>query len=417
MASELQGLIDYLGTRLRRSVAIDDPGIRLLGYTAHSGEVDAARIGSIMRRSVPAELTDYINAQGTAQARDVFTVPACPAIGLELERIGMPIRFEESLLGYLWLLGSDGPVSDRDADLIREAAGQAAVILHREYLAGEVTRGRERELMRDLLSPDAVLRAEAADRLIEDDLMVAGPVSVLVVTLTHDRGQPLSEQGRLALQDAVEHGRRRLPPAHALTLNRPDHSLLLAIWPSTRAAADKVTGELAAAVHERLAAELGPSAASSCWIGIGGIRQHPAEAHCSYAEARYAADVARITGALGHTVPYSRLGVYALLAKLSPAELAEGIHPGILPLLGATSGHQDLVETLRAYFDNACHVQRTATQLHIHRATLYYRLRRVEELSTLDLSSGDDRLAAHLSLKLAQLIRAELHARRRPVPA
>lgn len=56
------------------------------------------------------------------------------------------------------------------------------------------------------------------------------------------------------------------------------------------------------------------------------------------------------------------------------------------------------------YLDTAGDAKRTVAQLHIHRATLYYRLRRIEELTDLDLSRGDDRLAAHLSLKLARLV-------------
>src|SRR5579875_1281010 len=335
MVPELQRLVDSLGARLSRSVAIDDPHIRLLAYTAHTGKVDTARIGSIMRRSVPAEVVDYVKAHGAAQATDLFTVPACPAIGLEFERIGMPIRYEGSLLGYLWLLGSDGPVPGEHADAVLDAAAQAALILHREYLLGEVSRSRERELVRDLVSSDPALRSEAADALIEEELIVAGPVSALVATLTHNTGEPLGEVGRLALHAAVSHGRRRLPPGHALTLNRPDHSLLLAVWPRARAdTMDRALGELAGAVHKALADEFGPAAVSSCWVGVGGTWPRLTEAHRSYLEARRAADVARITGALGPIVSHSRLGVYALLAKLPPDQLAEGIHPGIRLLLG-----------------------------------------------------------------------------------
>ncbi|MEO3876485.1 helix-turn-helix domain-containing protein [Nonomuraea sp. B12E4] len=54
---------------------------------------------------------------------------------------------------------------------------------------------------------------------------------------------------------------------------------------------------------------------------------------------------------------------------------------------------------------NAGDVKRTAASLCIHRASLYYRLRRIEEIASVDLSSGDDRLALHLGLKVARLIR------------
>ncbi|HZC41282.1 MAG TPA: helix-turn-helix domain-containing protein, partial [Streptosporangiaceae bacterium] len=41
--------------------------------------------------------------------------------------------------------------------------------------------------------------------------------------------------------------------------------------------------------------------------------------------------------------------------------------------------------------------------LHLHRATLYYRLGKAERLTGADLRDGQDRLALHLGLKLARL--------------
>lgn len=346
-------------------------------------------------------MTDYLREQGVQEQQDIFTVPASPEIGLVVERIGMPVRYEENLLGYLWLLASDGPVSAADAEAVREAAGRAALILHREYLEGELARGRERELLRDLLSDDDRLSTEAAAGLVEEELLVAGPVTALVTTVSHEHEGPLGEQHRLALAAAVDHGRRRLAPRTALTLQRPDHALLVTVWPGTaQGAVDKAAYDVATAVHERLVAESGGDA---CWVGIGGTHRGLADLRHSYDEARRAADVARVTSALGPVVPYGELGVYALLAQLPPDELADAVHPGIRALLDGTGGHDDLIETLAAYLDNAGDAKRTVAQLHVHRATLYYRLRRIEELSGLDLSRGDDRFAAHLSLKLARL--------------
>lgn len=47
--------------------------------------------------------------------------------------------------------------------------------------------------------------------------------------------------------------------------------------------------------------------------------------------------------------------------------------------------------------------QQAATQLHIHRTTLYWRLARAAGLIPLDLRRGDDRLKLHLALTLADL--------------
>ncbi|KPC84779.1 PucR family transcriptional regulator [Streptomyces sp. NRRL S-4] len=403
MVSELQGLVDAFGARPGRSLAVDDARLKLLAYNAHTGDVDDARIESVMHRGVSTALVTHVCEQGAAQTSDVFTLPPCPRIGITMERVGMPIRHDDALLGYVWLIGSDGPVGDRDVELLREAAAQAALVLHRGRLGVEATRSHARELVRDLVAPDQALRTEAGAALVEEEHAVAGPVAVLVAMVGGEESEPLAEERRLALELAVDRCRRRLPPSRGLALTRPDHALLLTIWPGVRSQViERNAAELAEVLREKLVAELGLGGAALCWVGVGGPRPRLTETFSSYEEARRAAEVARITRTLGHVVAHTQLGVYALLGKLTPDELAEGTHPG-LRLLLSNPAHRGLVKTLRVYLDHAGDARHAATALHIHRSTLYKRLHRVEQLTGLRLDVGDDRLAAHLGLKAAEL--------------
>ena len=54
-----------------------------------------------------------------------------------------------------------------------------------------------------------------------------------------------------------------------------------------------------------------------------------------------------------------------------------------------------------------CDAKATYERLHIHRATLYYRLQKVEKVTGVNLADGNDRLALHLGFKLSRL--AGLH--------
>jgi DNA-binding PucR family transcriptional regulator len=71
-------------------------------------------------------------------------------------------------------------------------------------------------------------------------------------------------------------------------------------------------------------------------------------------------------------------------------------------LLAARSG-PELARALEATLDAAGDVAAAARELHVHRATLYRRLARAEELTGLRLTSGDDRLRAHLALRMWRL--------------
>ncbi|MDJ1132084.1 hypothetical protein [Streptomyces iconiensis] len=143
MATDLQQVVDALGARLGRSVAVDDRRLRLLAHSAHHGEADSARIESLMNRGVSTELVEHVAAEGAPCATGLFTISARPEIGIEVARFGMPIRYEGAPLGYVWLTANEGPAGRREADGLREAARQAALILHGEHLHDQVSRSRE----------------------------------------------------------------------------------------------------------------------------------------------------------------------------------------------------------------------------------------------------------------------------------
>ena len=76
------------------------------------------------------------------------------------------------------------------------------------------------------------------------------------------------------------------------------------------------------------------------------------------------------------------LGAYRLLARAAETPHAkELIHPG-LPKLFALQSKESLVQTLEAYLDNGCDTKLTAEALFLHRASLYYRLQRIEAITS-----------------------------------
>jgi hypothetical protein len=84
-----------------------------------------------------------------------------------------------------------------------------------------------------------------------------------------------------------------------------------------------------------------------------------------------------------------------------PASALEDLPAGLQALLAG--GHEQLAHTLETYLDCAGDAKRAAAELWLHRTSLYYRLRRIEEIAGVDLSRGDDRLLCHVALRLYRL--------------
>jgi hypothetical protein len=120
----------------------------------------------------------------------------------------------------------------------------------------------------------------------------------------------------------------------------------------------------------------------------------------SFEEAMAAAAVAAMTHTHGSTATWGGLGADGTIARLlDGSDPGESI-PGSMRRLIEHPDGGALIETIETYLDNGADTGVTAAALYVHRTSLYHRLRRVEEITGLDLSTGDGRLEMHIGLRL-----------------
>ncbi|USQ81274.1 helix-turn-helix domain-containing protein [Ornithinimicrobium faecis] len=398
MASNLQQLAESLARRLGRSVAIDDTRVQLLAYSPHQRDVDAVRAGSILRRAVPKAVVDHVYSCAGGDSEGLFTVTARQDLGLHDPRIGHHIVYQETRLGFLWLLSSDGPVGEDQHEAIARASSDAALLMHREYLQGGLDRERERRLLGELLGEVESQRASAADDMVVEQLFTADSFAAVVVTLARS-GQQRTDADQLALSSGLEAARSKRQSRHVITLEHRDHAVLIVAVPTGPSAREELV-ELGTTLREAVMAK---SDAEHCWVGIGRTYRDLLDARRSYDEARRTAQVCRQVQVFEEVTLVETLGVYELLGQVPHEALDTMLHPGLRSLLAQQGQAEPLVQTLEAFLDNAGDVRSASEQLFVHRTSLYYRLRRIQEVTGLDLSSGDDRLIAHLGLKIARL--------------
>lgn len=401
--SEIQSITDSLARRIQRPVNIDDAEMRLLTHSAQAGAViDDGRLATILRRRVPDEVVSWLRSLGIASASGAVRIPANPALGT-LARVCVPIRCRDTLLGYLWVIDSDSSLGEGDLSIVNSAAEAAGNALYRELLLTQLEIGRERELLRDLLSDQPDIRQYAAEELAKGDTFVKGAIFYVLIArpiLTGDR--EWDDDVRLAMSGTLERvGRGRLP-RRSLHLVRPDHAVSL----MTVADARHVPSEMMAQgrwLHTMLAERLAEAGATRLLVGIGGVQSALTDAVRSYHQARQATRVAEIVASFGPVVAWSQLGIYQTLSHFPVERLtADALHPGLVKLLQHPDGEW-LVETLERYLDHAGDTKAVAADLVVHRASVYYRLQKIEEIAGVDLRQGEDRLALHLGLKLARL--------------
>jgi hypothetical protein len=377
---QLQLIAEQLADALQRAVIIDDAALRPLAVSAQTGLVDASRVEAVLQRRTSARHRQILTELGIFKARGPVSIPATdPA---SLPRLCLPLVDRDQLHGFLWLIDQP-PLTAVQIERAEAAAAQARRLLHQRAAQQAAEFNTFAALADALLQGDERDRGAAARTLTNEAVLAGSPPYALAVIRYLDaeaggRGDLLRVAGDLR--------RRAAPGRFVLASTRQDE--LIAI--TTRDA----TGVLRDAVR----ALPRPQPV----IGTAGAAPRLAAVHAELDNARYAAEVAAAVPAFGRAADWDELGSYAVFQYLPRDQAApERICPGITALLTQRTGMYEA--TIRAYLDCGANAPRTAAMLHIHRTTLYWRLARVADILTVDLSQGDDRLKLHLALKLAEL--------------
>jgi len=140
--------------------------------------------------------------------------------------------------------------------------------------------------------------------------------------------------------------------------------------------------------------------------GAGG-EARPDDVARSLREARYALQVCRLEG-LPHA-GFEQLGTYRLLLSMTEPDALRAFADALLAPLDAYDREQsgELILSLQAFLQHNARWETAATELSVHRHTLRYRMRKVEELTGRDLSSSFDRMEFWLALRARDLLAAQ----------
>ncbi|MCE3549868.1 helix-turn-helix domain-containing protein [Pseudonocardia sp. RS11V-5] len=308
------------------------------------------------------------------------------------DRLVAVARPRDEVLGVLALVDPAGRAGEYEAFVLQHGALMLTVELsHQRNLVESELRLR-RDLVDDLLAGTDVAGARSRAEALGHDL--TSPHRVLVLRWPAEEG----------LVRAVEQASRAALGATPLLARRPDGIVLVAPEPDGPEEPDgRCPWEaLHRAVTERLPAALGSPGA----IGVGAVCHDPAGLARSFLEAQRALTVRLGCGRPVGVTRYEDLGIYRVLTvDGDDGEVRGYVREWLGPLLDydSTNG-ADLVRTVWQYLEQGGNYDATARALLIHRSTLRYRLRRIREISGLDLGAVDTRLNLHVAARAWHLL-------------
>ncbi len=294
-------------------------------------------------------------------------------------------------VGAVCLLSPSGKIAERDRFAVAQAAAACALVLTRERSLWSAEARLRGEFLAQVLRgelPEAEARRRA--RILNEP--IEEPMAVAVFRAPDGEG----EVERLT--DAIRRLTARFPRCRV----QPMAEGVAFVFPPPAGEADLE------AVVEGLRVELARALGlNRLAAGVGGVYAGPSGLARSFREAVQSLQMVEALLGGARTLAYQRLDVYRLLYPLRESEVLEEFYDQVLgPLERYDREHRaELIPTLEAFFACDGNLQRTAERLFLHRNSLAYRLRRIQEITGMDLRRWEDCFRLQLALKIRPILR------------
>lgn len=379
---DLFRLADAVASVVDAPVTIEDANSRVLAYSARQDRTDPARVSTIMGRRVPDDVLARFRSRGVFRELSRGGNPIYVAAQRDgtLPRLIVPIRMGGELLGSMWAVVPDR-VPEARAAAFADAGAVVALHLLRRRARVDAERRHSAERVRALLEGDGSARVAAA----ELDLADVPHRVVAIDAAGRDYADDLRTEGlRLALWERITTGIGRRPAVADL------HGLLYAVvpdgsgeggWDALRAALSGPAGEHA--------------------LAAAGAPAPLAELPRSRVQAQETLGLLRAGLVSGGVADYQETWAVLALHRLATSAAAAGVADvGPLPSLRQhdEANGTDYLHTLYEWLRHPGDPRAAGQALRIHPNTLRYRMRRVAELTGVDLTDPDIRLALLVQL-------------------
>jgi DNA-binding PucR family transcriptional regulator len=390
-AGDLFALANAVAAMVGGPVTIEDPQSRVLAYSNLGHPIDDARRQTILGRRVPEQWIARLRDEGVFSR--LWSSDAVISYQLEdlQERMAIAVRAGGEILGSIWAADGGKPFEPGAAAAMVEAASIAALHFVRHRVGDDLQRRMRGELLRSLLEGRGPLDVVASRLGIEPDTTTT--VVAFELTDGEEAAVAMERERVLSLVATYcEAFRRRVAQ---VSLGRTIYALL----PSTPGADAAGVRRLATDVVERTAASLSVRVLAA----IGSTVDHLGDVPRSRAEADRVLRVLARERSDDLVASIDDVRSYAVLLELTEL-VAERPHMASAKLAILAQHDADhetaYIETLRAYLDSFGDVVEAAQRVHVHPNTFRYRLRRLVELSGLELTDPDERLVTELQLRV-----------------
>jgi purine catabolism regulator len=312
-----------------------------------------------------------------------------------------PVVASHRIGAFLAVVKDSGDFSEYDRIILHNVVTVTALELVKKKAVAETEKRLAGDFFDELIASD-LYEEEIARRLAFFGLDPQSPHLIVLVDID-DQGDGAGAEAAQEVKERLHWTVDEFMARHdvlCISASRSD-SVVILVQPGKKDAREIIgmAGELQAVIAEML-----PEISVS--IGIGRPHRQLIDLRQSYYEASYAIKIRKLKGEPRVIASFDDLGSYGLLLGLQDTLSLEVFYDSVLGKLQDydEQNSSDLVKSLACFLEANGHWGDAAEKLYVHRHTLRYRMKRVEEITGRDLNQSQDRMEFWLALKAKELI-------------
>ncbi len=393
---DLTEFADLVSSVLECPITLEDANHRLLAYSVHNHLSDPVRISTIISRRVPEKIINSLWKEGymprLLKESEPVIIPSLNNMEFA-RRAAIAVRKNEEVLGFIWALESARTFTDKDIDFLKLAAKEAK----NQILQGHGRKNRQQENSQEfvwqLLTGHFESEQEIRDACAKRNIILPTLYSVVVFTFPAAIDQTVERHISYMLTTT----QKIKASLYTVDQNR----LIILASPSVQ---KDFTGSLSDFIESFITG-------MKTRFQIDGIKGGCGQSYESYLKARNTYDEAVYTIMLqdifpdsaGRLMNFASLGAYQYLRDLAGRQLSN-IYQLCLEQLREydTKNNTNLFSTLKTFLYKDANPHDTANELHLHVNTIHYRLKRIGEITNINMKDPVAKMSLSLEILLMQ---------------
>lgn len=394
----LEGLADHIGEILDCPITIEDSKHRIIAYSKHEENVDAARMATIIRRKVPENVIHTLWKNGIMsklfESDEPVIIPAIEKVGLG-NRIAVSVRKNNEILGFIWAQTDDKKLGEDKLNLLKEAAKLVKNQLLQHQLKKTKAEEDYKEFFWKLLTGNIQRLSDIKRQADLFGMRLDGKLAISIIEFDREGNQKIEKHSNYLIETLQE--------VQVVCRLFDQNQLILLIRLTSHESSVKNLKQFIQSfiekIKERLKLEY---VRGSCGL----IYNTPQQIDRSYQEALKVLELKeQFPNELKDIYSYQELGIYQFINELYKMRIRDQYQNySIERLREYDKKHQsNLLITLKTYLECDNNVQEAAKVLHVHTNTLNYRLKRISEITDIDLKDPNQKITFYLDLKIESM--------------